>query len=247
MLDSPITFSFSLLAAVTSPGPAPLALSVSLVIGSYLVGSIPTAYWMGLARGIDIRKHGSGNVGATNALRVLGKKLGILCLALDMLKGAVPVLVAAALLPTGWAGSPYVLSATALAAIIGHIFTIFLRFKGGKGVASTLGAMLALDPGPVALAIVIGVVIIWVWRYVSLGSLTIAALIPGFMALAAWRNGTLGDAHFQAPFLLAVLLAIFIFAKHAGNIRRLLDGTERRLGASREDAPTMSADGGEPA
>lgn len=229
---------FSMLAATGSlPQPAPYPLASALVAGAYLVGSIPTAYWLGRAKGLDIRQHGSGNVGATNALRVLGKKLGIFCLVFDMLKGALPVLIAARLMPAAWPGTPWVVAGAALAAILGHIFTIFLRFKGGKGVASTIGAMLALDPGPVGVAIAACVLTIFIWRYVSLGSLVLAIAMPIAMFATACANGALRDSAFHAPFAVGVILSVAIVARHTGNIKRLMAGTERKIGAPREPQP----------
>jgi glycerol-3-phosphate acyltransferase PlsY len=187
--------------------------------------------------GVDIREHGSGNVGATNALRVLGKKLGIACLLLDILKGAVPVIVAGLLLDPTATETPWLLAGVALCTILGHIFTIFLKFKGGKGVASTLGAFLALEPTPVALAVIIGVVAISLTKWVSLGSLLIALGIPGFIALWAAMNDTLGTPGFYAPFGLGAVLCVLIFWSHRSNIKRLLNGTEKRLGEKAGKAP----------
>jgi glycerol-3-phosphate acyltransferase PlsY len=204
-----------------------------LLAGAYLVGSIPTAYILGrLFRGIDIREYGSGNVGATNALRVLGKKLGITCLILDMIKGAAPVLAAKYMLDPADPKTQWVAAGCGLLAIVGHIYTIFLRFQGGKGVASTLGVFLALEPLAVFCAALVGVILIAVDRRVALGSLTIATLIPTFTALRGafapegWR-----PEHFPWPNIaLGIMLAAMIFWAHRSNIKRLLKGEEGRLG-----------------
>lgn len=199
----------------------PLALIALLL--AFLLGSIPFALLLGRMKGVDIRRHGSGNVGATNAFRVLGKGLGILCLVLDMLKGWLPVTV----LGRGHAGlglgTEGWMWALAFAAIAGHMFSPWLHFRGGKGVATSLGVLLAIAPLPLLVAFVGGLLIIAVTGYVSLASMTCAALLP--VLIFAF--------HAAAPpwlsIALTAALAVLIIWKHRSNITRLRNGTESRI------------------
>ncbi len=171
-----------------------------------------------MSKGIDIRDHGSGNAGATNTLRVLGKGPAMLVLVLDILKGVVAVVLAQ------WFASDdaeWVPAATALAAIAGHSWPVFFRFKGGKGVATTAGVMLTLSFVPSLIAFAIALLIMAVTRYVSLGSIVGTGLIP----LLMW---------WQGESTLVVCLAAFVFVivtyRHKSNIVKLLQGTENKLG-----------------
>ena len=147
---------------------------ILLLIGAYLLGSVPTGLLLAKALGVNIRESGSGNIGATNVYRTIGRKLGILTLVGDCLKGLIPVLIAKWLvLPDVW------IAAIGLAALLGHVFTVFLGFKGGKGVATALGVFLGTSPLSVLVALVIFAVVLYIWRYVSLASITAAAFIPG--------------------------------------------------------------------
>ncbi|MBN1208302.1 MAG: glycerol-3-phosphate acyltransferase [Myxococcaceae bacterium] len=189
----------------------------ALVLLGYLAGSIPfgvlVTRW---ARGVDVRAEGSGNIGATNVARVAGKKLGILVLALDALKGALPVLLVLRVMPD----SPRAQVAVGVAAVLGHCYPVWLKFRGGKGVATALGVLLVLVPlAALAGAAVYGLVLV-ATRVSSLGSLT-----AGVAAVAT--------AAFTAPAieyaLLSGLLFAFMLWTHRGNIQRLLRHTERRL------------------
>ena len=189
---------------------------------AYLVGSIPSAYLAGrLARGIDLREHGSGNLGATNVLRVLGWRVALPVFVADILKGALPVM----LLP-GWTATDDPerwAIAFGLAAILGHVRPIFLLWKGGgKGVATAAGVFLALTPIPTLIALLVFVAVLLVWGYVSLGSLSAAVALPVAVALIeGWR----------APVLVvALLVALFVFWTHRANIGRLRRGEEHRFG-----------------
>ncbi|NTV52909.1 MAG: glycerol-3-phosphate 1-O-acyltransferase PlsY [Candidatus Firestonebacteria bacterium] len=197
---------------------------VLAIVGSYILGSIPTGYWYGRLRGIDIRKQGSGNLGATNVLRVLGKTAGVLVLSVDVAKG----FLAVALLPhlTPFPGLDYVRVACGLAAVLGHTYTLFLQFKGGKGVATTYGVLLALAPVSTILVFLAFVAVVAFSKYVSLGSLVSAVLFPIFI----WLLGESGQG-FSILFL-ALVVGTAVVAKHRSNIRRILDGTENRLGKS---------------
>jgi glycerol-3-phosphate acyltransferase PlsY len=192
-------------------------LLILLLAGSYLLGSIPTGLLLGKAYGIDVRKEGSGNIGATNLYRTVGRKVGVMTLAGDCLKGLLPVLaVKCSSLPleyAAWVG---------LAAFCGHVFSVFLRFKGGKGVATALGVFLALSPLAVAVALGVFVVLMLIWRYVSLGSITAAAVMP----IAVWALG--GG---RVLIVVTMLIAVVVIIRHIENIRRLVAGTENRFKA----------------
>jgi len=191
-------------------------IAVAAVLLGYLVGSLPTGLVViRLLKGIDIRAHGSGNIGATNVFRVAGLPTAALVLLLDMAKGAVPVLLAEA-----WAPSPLVAVLAGLAAVAGHNWSLFLRFTGGKGIATSFGVLLTLSPAAAAVAALVWVVVVAATRYASLGSLLGIAAVPAAM----WRRGEprehLGFA------ALALLFAVY---KHRTNIGRLLAGTELRI------------------
>jgi glycerol-3-phosphate acyltransferase PlsY len=194
---------------------------VGLVL-AYLVGSIPSAYLAGrMAKGIDLRAHGSGNLGATNVLRVLGWRVALPVFLVDILKGALPV----ALLPP-WTATSHPgrwAIAYGLAAILGHVRPIFLLWKGGgKGVATAAGVFFALTPIPTAIALVVFIGVLLAWGYVSLGSLSAAVALPLAVALLeGWRNPVL---------VVSLLVALFVFWTHRANIGRLRRGEEHRFG-----------------
>ncbi|MDD2319409.1 MAG: glycerol-3-phosphate 1-O-acyltransferase PlsY [Geobacteraceae bacterium] len=189
-----------------------------LVLCSYCIGSIPTGLLLAKAfGGVDIRTKGSGNIGATNVYRTLGRKIGIMTLIGDCLKGLLPVLAAKALgLPNMW------VALIGLAAFLGHIFPVFLRFKGGKGVATALGVFLATSPFAVLAALGVFILVLVKWRFVSLASITAAAVMPALTTIID-RN----------PMIVAMSLAISIIViiKHHENIRRLRNGTESKFKA----------------
>ena len=202
-----------------------------LILGifiNYLIGSIPTAYIFGrLLKGIDIRQYGSGNVGATNALRVLGKSTGITVLALDIVKGFLPLLLLGDFFALKTSIQPQILYIIlGVSCICGHNWTIFLNFKGGKGIATTLGMLLALAVKVSGLGLIIGLVLlIWlgtfiISRIVSLSSLVAAVFLPLFMII------------FSQPLALiiaSVLLSCFTIYRHKANIIRLRHGKEARI------------------
>jgi len=189
---------------------------IIIVILNYIIGSIPAAYIAGkVLKGIDIRQYGSGNVGATNAFRVLGKGPGIFVFAADVLKGVVGVYLAKAFLTDLW-----LIVAASLAVIIGHSYSIFLGFKGGRGVAAGAGIILSLSPRVLLLALVLFVIIVVTTKYVSLGSITAAFSIPILMLF-------FGE---PAPIKLLGLTAdLFVLYRHKPNIKRLLNGTESKI------------------
>jgi glycerol-3-phosphate acyltransferase PlsY len=188
-----------------------------LLATAYLLGSVPTGLLLGKAYGIDVRKEGSGNIGATNLYRTVGRKVGVITLIGDCLKGLIPVLVVKfSSMPAeyaAWVG---------LAAFCGHVFSVFLKFKGGKGVATALGVFLALAPLAVGIALVVFVVLMLLWRYVSLGSIAAAATMPAAVLLLGGGNVMIA---------VTLIIAMVVIAKHHENIRRLLAGTENRFKA----------------
>jgi glycerol-3-phosphate acyltransferase PlsY len=196
----------------------------------YLLGSIPTGYLVARARGVDIRTVGSGNIGATNAFRVLGKGLGIFVLLMDALKGWVAVYFGASLLNQLLPGASLEnLRITAgIAAILGHNFTCWLHFKGGKGIATSAGVLIALVPLALAIILSIFIILFVVTRYVSVGSIAAAFALP----FATW----LTEHH--DPGLTAVTGAMGALAilKHRKNIQRLLNGTENRIQFKKKEA-----------
>ena len=194
-----------------------------LILGAYLLASIPFGLLVGLAKsGIDVRTFGSGNVGATNVMRTLGKKAGLIVLILDMAKGAVPVSIAIA------AGAPQVMiGGVALAAVCGHVFSIYLGFRGGKGVATAIGAFLPIAPIPTLSMIAIFVVTL-LWKHVvSLASVAAVTLFPVLLLLFNQVDSLPRVA--ESIILSATAASILIVARHAGNIQRMLDGREARL------------------
>jgi glycerol-3-phosphate acyltransferase PlsY len=183
---------------------------------SYVLGSVPTGLWLGLKlRNIDIREHGSRNIGATNTLRVLGKRLGAFTLAMDVLKGWLPVAVALWL--NVWEYLPILCG---LAAILGHTFSVFLRFRGGKGVATSTGVFLGLAPMPTLIAAIVFAVVVAATRMVSAGSIAAAAALSVtvffFPASVPVRTVT-------------VVVALLVILKHRANIGRIMKGEENRF------------------
>jgi acyl phosphate:glycerol-3-phosphate acyltransferase len=197
----------------------PIAISLGILALAYLSGAIPFGVVFGrLFRGADLRKVGSGSTGTTNALRSFGVKISVLVLIGDVLKGALPVLLA-----RWFDGSPWVVGAVAVLTIVGHCWSPFIEFDGGKGVATGGGALIALQPW-VALAVLLMVAIVWWTRYVSLGSIVTAGSIGVALSLAA-----LWDHTPPAIAMAAIVIAAIIVWRHKGNIHRLLDGSERRI------------------
>lgn len=198
-----------------------------LVVLGYLIGALPFGLLIGrLAGGVDLREHGSGRTGATNALRTVGLAGAAATFVLDLGKGVVSVLVARWLYQAGPAVSPeWVAAAAGLAAIVGHIRSVFIGFRGGRGVATFAGAMLATSPWTLAVVVPVVALIVWRTRIVSIGSLTGALLAPIVTAVlvavgqAPWAGVALGAGG-----------AALVTAAHADNIARLRAGTERRIG-----------------
>ena len=197
---------------------------IATLIGAYLLGGIPTAYLAGrLVRGIDIRDHGSGNVGATNAVRVLGWRIGIPVLLADILKGVAAVLVCRLL----WPELSWMPVIGGVVSICGHIWTVFLGFKGGKGVATSTGVFLALSPVALGVAAVVFVLAVFFTRYISVGSMAGAVVFTSFVWVQRLAPGGVTPDWILAALSLAVCM--FIIARHRINIVRLLNGTECKI------------------
>lgn len=203
--------------------PIPLSIAVSVII-SYLLGAIPTGYIVGrLFKNIDIREHGSKSMGATNVLRVVGKGPAILVLLVDIIKGIVPIVLFSKIFNIH---DPFIMVILGVMSVVGHNWTVFLKFNGGKGVATTLGVLIGLTieiPGirPVVL-LTVGVWLLFflIFGYVSLASIAAGVALPVLMV------------YFNAPFaikIMSILLCVFVVFRHRSNISRLVNGQENRI------------------
>ena len=208
---------------------------ILLIIGAYLLGAVPFGFLIGKAHGKDLRQIGSGNIGATNAARMLGKKWGIICFILDVLKGLIPMLSVPML---GLIEQPltstqfFLWILVGVSAVMGHIFPIYLEFKGGKGVATSLGIVLGLWPYYTVCGIT--AFIIWsttllIWRYVSLSSMIAAVcfplvLITAVISIESWKFDQLWPL-----VIVAVLMALLVVLRHRSNIVRLRNGSEAKV------------------
>jgi glycerol-3-phosphate acyltransferase PlsY len=198
-------------------------IGIFIALFGYLLGSVPTGLLLTkLFSKVDPRKTGSKNIGATNIFRTAGKALGILTLVGDVLKGVIPTAIAMYLVPADqWGLSRHVWIALAgLSPFLGHVFSIFLGFKGGKGVATALGFYLPISTISVLIEFLIFAGIVWKWRYISLGSITCAITIS--ILIAFFRSDS------QAYFIVSVIIAALILYRHQSNISRLLQGTESK-------------------
>lgn len=187
-----------------------------LFIAAFLMGSIPFGMVFAGARGVDLRRTGSGNIGATNVLRSAGKGAALMTLLADILKGTAAV-AAGKIFGLG----PLYEGLMGLSAIAGHDFSVFLRFRGGKGVATSVGVMLIYAPPAGILTIILWLAAVGVSRYSSLGALVSFALLPATMVVTGYAGEKL---------VLSVIISLLLIARHAGNIKRLLNKTERRVG-----------------
>ena len=226
----------------------PIVGYILVVLIAYLLGSIPTGFLLAKARGVDIRTVGSGNIGATNVFRILGKPAGVLVLLADAAKGWLAVFVVAKLL-SGWFYPAAGLTArewfaicAGIAAILGHNYTCWLYFKGGKGIATSAGVLVALVPVPLLIILGVWIIVFALSRYVSLASISAAFTLP----FAVWLVGELRhetqderDAARTIILITAALAALAIY-KHKANIKRLISGTESKIAMktpSSSDAP----------
>ncbi len=190
-----------------------------LIVAAYLLGSIPSAYIMGrLVAGVDITQHGSGNVGGTNAFRVLGAGPAIVVALVDVGKGFLPTLLAIRLL----GGQTWPTLCVALAAVLGHNYSLYLRLRGGKGIATTIGVCFALFPKVIIILLLIAITVVAITRYVSVGSMLLVTLLPIVLTL---KQAALPEIQF------GIIIAILGLWRHRSNLGRLLQGTENRLGS----------------
>jgi acyl phosphate:glycerol-3-phosphate acyltransferase len=218
----------------------PWVYSVFGMIAAYLCGSIPTSVWWGRAfHGVDVREHGSHNAGATNTFRVLGAKAGVPVLLIDILKGFLPVRLIPNLSGFAPDSEPWMWFRVALvlATVVGHLYPVFAGFRGGKGVATSLGGIMAVHPGAAAVCVGVFALVFAITRYVSLGSL-LAALTYPLAAVLVFHESSRVKIGF------ALLLCLMVFYTHRQNIIRLWNGKENRMrfsGAERADTSTRSA------
>ena len=190
-----------------------------LILGAYLCGAIPTGVILSkVVAGVDIRNYGSHNIGATNVYRALGRSLGVLTLLGDVLKGFLPVYLVYRL-----TGAETWTSAAALATFLGHLYPVYLRFSGGKGVATALGVFLVLSPGILIILLLIFVVIVAAFRYVSVGSIIAASAAPILMCLVPYSYPT-------AYIVTTTVMALMIVYRHKENIKEIIKKTESKLG-----------------
>ena len=205
-------------------------ITVLLILIAYVLGSIPNALWVGKTfKNIDVREHGSKNTRSTNAARVLGPKLGIFTLILDILKGALPTylgIVLGANLLTRITGIDKLdIIVIGMAAILGHTFSLFLKFKGGKAVATTLGVFLVLVPYAILILLVVFFVIFGLTKYVSLASIVSAVVLP----IAVYFT----TRHIPLT-VLGIIIGLLVIIRHKENIKRLINGTESKLSFSKD-------------
>jgi len=216
---------------------------------AFLCGSIPFGWIFGKCKGIDIRQHGSGNIGATNVWRVLGKGCGIPCFLLDVMKGLVPTVLGLSLIHfTGMKNplslavlAPYaethpMLTAqvfqvlTGLCAILGHNYSPWVGFKGGKGIATSAGVLIALMPAAVVILVLVWGIVFGISRYVSLASIIAAAVLPLLTVWGSYYHGKFADGTWNKPLLaFSILIGVLAIYKHRSNIQRLRSGTEHRF------------------
>ncbi len=209
------------------------ALWTLCIVAAYLLGSVPFAFLLARAHGVDLRTIGSGNIGATNLARALGRKWGYFCFALDVLKGLVPMTLVGVLL--GVPGRPAPLAlwlAVGIAAILGHVFPLYLKFKGGKGVATSFGVALGLWPYftiCALIALLVWVLAVLIWRYVSLASVCAAMVFPIALAVGTLTIPSWDHVNLWPLMVAATLIPLLVILRHRENIQRLLTGTESKI------------------
>jgi glycerol-3-phosphate acyltransferase PlsY len=210
-----------------------LLASLCLIAFAYFCGALPFGYWAGRLKGIDIRQHGSKNIGATNVIRVLGKKVGIPVFILDVLKGAAPTMFAKIWMTDRWGVDVGTLVAVlcAAAAVLGHTFTFWLGFKGGKGVATTAGGLLGLEPLSLGIGLVAWAITFYASRYVALASIVAAVVLPVSMAVLMFTRGTLNYVLLG----FGIVMGVLVIVRHRTNIARMMAGTENRFGKKKPE------------
>lgn len=204
-----------------------------LFFTAYLIGSVPTSYIIGRLHGIDLREHGSGNLGGTNAYRVMGAAAGVPVVLIDATKGFVPAYFFPA-----WDGSAIGNLALlyGLAAIAGHVWSIFMRFRGGKGVATGVGVLVALAPASALIGLLVWIGVVAITRYVSVASISAATLVP----LTAWLTDEA-----RSTVLFSAAVAILVWWTHRGNLKRLARGQEHRFGRKQAASVSSTSEGGQ--
>jgi glycerol-3-phosphate acyltransferase PlsY len=205
----------------------------ALIVGAYLLGSVPFGIIIARAHGKDLRKIGSGNIGATNLARALGKKWAYVCFVLDMGKGLVPMLIAMRLVSEPvTTGELWLWLAVGVAAIVGHVFPVFAGFKGGKGVATSFGVALGLYPYYTVCALIAvwaWAVAVFVWRYVSLASIIASVVFPAALIVLVALDPDWQFAQLWPLLVAAILIPIMVIVRHRQNIKRILAGTEDKV------------------
>ena len=187
---------------------------------AYVLGSIPTGYWLGkIIKNVDIRKEGSGNIGATNAMRILGWKIGAWVYPLDFLKGLIPVIIAKNYYDQEW-----IIIITGIFAVAGHMYSLFIGFKGGKGVLTSAGVLTGMVPFSVLFAFIVFFLVFFKWRFISLSSIIASIFLPLFLTIEFF--GKFLDKPGVLVLILAYAIGTFIVVKHRTNIERLRKGTE---------------------
>ena len=212
---------------------------IPAIIGAYLLGSIPFGLLIAWVHGRDLRSIGSGNIGATNVARALGRKWAYICFALDVLKGLVPMLAVLPLTTSLSAQSQtektivlFLWLAVGCAAILGHIFPVYLKFKGGKGVSTSFGVALGLWPYYTIcalIAIAVWAVVVFIWRYVSLASVTASVAFPLALIVSIALRPGWEIAHLWPLVIAATAIPLMVIIRHRENIKRLLSGTESKI------------------
>ncbi len=216
---------------------------------AFLAGSIPFGLLIAKAKGVNIREHGSGNIGATNVLRVIGKPYGIGCLILDLLKGLIPSLAGISLFTFSGDTHPMAISAlapyavelpqiqaqtlqilTALATILGHNYSPWIGFKGGKGIATSAGALIALMPAALVILLIVWALIYLTTKYVSIASIGAALSLPILTIFGSWYHGKIATGTWNKPlFVFSIVIALLAVWRHRSNIKALMDGTEHKF------------------
>jgi glycerol-3-phosphate acyltransferase PlsY len=202
------------------------------IISAYLLGAIPFGLLIAKAHGKDLRSIGSGNIGATNVSRALGRKWAYFCFILDVLKGLIPMLVTMLIAKPNSVLTLWLWLAVGCAAVLGHIFPIYLKFKGGKGVATSFGVALGLWPYYticVLLAAGVWVLVVLIWRYVSLASIAASVAFPLVLIVAIIVTPDWDFSYLWPILIIAVAIPIMVIIRHRENIKRLLAGTESKI------------------
>lgn len=233
-----------------------MLLAISIIGFAFLLGSIPFGLLIAKSQGVNIREHGSGNIGATNVLRVVGKKFGISCFVLDFFKGFIPALLAINLISFD-GHSPIICLGfltdhtvvfdsrsnaqglqvlAALFTILGHNYSPWVGFKGGKGIATSAGSLIPLAPFGVLALLIVWFLTFQITRYVSLASITAAAALPLMILFGSWKHGKLANGEWNQPLLIfSIFIAVMAIWKHRSNIKNLLNGSEHKFSRNKKN------------